>query len=134
MPTSGLTLHFSGLKSLNSLSLCSSFQVSRFRPLPLCSSFQVSTSSSLRSCLQPQFANVNESCHPPTNAVPVLGSQQWRKDRVANNRFNHTGFGFTVQPFGFQYIPVFCYFSGFNHNRTGLMTGSRLNRPVRSGF
>ena len=91
--------------------------------------------------LQPQFANVSESMvppgPPPTNAVPVLGSRQWRKDRGANNRFNHTGFGFVVQPSGFQFIPVFYYFSVFNHNRTGLMADFRLNRsdrPIRSGF
>ena len=42
--------------------------------------------------------------------------------------------GFGGRTGGFRFLVYFFIFPVFSENRTGLDTGPRLNRPVRSGF
>jgi hypothetical protein len=42
--------------------------------------------------------------------------------------------GFGGRTGGFRFLAYFSIFPVFSENRTGLDTGPRLNRPVRSGF
>lgn len=76
----------------------------------------------------------------PQNNV-VLGWEKCQKRCSFQSQHNRPITGstvpvtdFTVKPTGFLLFQDFSYFSVFDHNWTGLVAGSWLNRPVRSGF